>query len=168
MQLSHALGAGIALVAIGWFFATAPGSPAAPLPAAPPIAPPVANGHYVLVVEGDRDHLGITAAAGKEAPWAGVPKGLTSDWRLLIHDARGEVLADVPLDVTPFATRANDRGVRVQGCVVHDARIGMLVNAPAFAAAASYTFTRPGGAGERVVLGTATGDRVRELAGGGK
>src|SRR5262245_21296540 len=164
MHIHHALGAAVALVALGWFFAPATTPP--PAPQQP--APPVAGGHYVLVVEGDRNTLAITTAIGKQAPWAGVPKGFTSDWHLLIAGARGELLADVPLDVTPFATGANDRGVHVQGCIVRDAKIGMLVNVPAFAAAASYTFTRPGGTGERAVIGTVSGDRVRELAGGGK
>ncbi len=166
MQLSHALGAGAALAVLGWFFASATPAPAAPPPQEP--EPPVAAGHYVLVVEGDRNALTITCAAAKAAPWAGVPKGFTSDWRLAIQTARGEVLADVPLDMAPFATGANDRGVRVEGCIVRDSRIGMLVSVPAFAAAASYTFTRPGAPGERLVLGALTGERVRTLAGGGR
>lgn len=167
MHVSHALGAGAALAVFGWFLAASPAAPSAPT--SPRQQEPLpAAGHYVLVVEGDRDALAITGAVAKQAPWAGVPKGFTSDWRLLIHSARGELLADVPLDVSAFAVGANDAGVRVEGCVVRDSRIGMLVNVPAFAAAASYTFTRPGGQGQHLVLGAMNGDTVRTLAGGGR
>ena len=167
MNISHVLGAGAALAAFGWFL-TSSGT-TSPNAAMPPM-PPVADGHYVLVVEGDRTALAITAASAKVDPWAGVPKGFTSQWRLSIVDARGDTLAEVPLDVSQFATdaAAAGRGVRVAGCIVTSPHIGILVNVPAFANAAGYTFTRPGAADERIVLGTTTGDRVRELAGGGK
>ncbi len=169
MHFSHVLGAGAALAAFGWFFATDFAAPAA---ASTPVAPPIANGHYVLVVEGNRQALTITAASAKADPWAGVPKGLTSDWSITIHDGRGDVLAEIPLDVSMFATEAAHagRGVRVEGCVVKDPTIGMLANVPAFAAAASYTFSRSGEAVElpRVLLGTIPGDTVRQLSGGGR
>ena len=164
MHVSHLLGAGAACAAFGWLLV----SPAAP--PTPPAEPPAAAGHHVLVVEGDRNALTITAASHKPDPWAGVPKSFTSAWRLRIHDAAGTVLADVPLDVGPFDTDADAplRRVRVEGCIVRSGAIGMLVNAPAFATAASYTFVRPQGEGEGVVIGTVTGERVRALAGGGR
>jgi hypothetical protein len=165
------LGAAAALALAGLLLRGADGTepPAAAVPTAP-AAPPVAAGHHVLVVEGDRNALAITAASAKTDPWAGVPAGFTSDWRLLIADDRGATLAEVPLDVRPFATGAADVGSadRVQGCIVTTARIGMLVNAPAFATAATYTFVRPGDGGRDAVLGTVTAARVRELAGGGR
>jgi hypothetical protein len=85
-------------------------------------------------------------------------------------DAAGATLADVPLDVRPFATGPAQvgRADTVQGCVVSSPRIGMLVNVPAFAAAASYTFVRPGDRGGDAVIGTVTAQRVGELAGGGR
>jgi hypothetical protein len=165
------LGAGVAALAVmGLMPRSEPGTTpdAATLRAAP--EPPVAAGHHVLVVEGDRAALSITAAAWKPEPWAGVPKGFASDWVLRIADAGGELLAAVPLDVSAFATGAGDAGGpdRVEGCIVRSPRIGMLVNAPAFAAAASYTFVRPADRGGEAVLGTVPGTRVRELAGGGR
>lgn len=166
MQVSHLLGAGAAFAVFGWFLA----SPAQPTTPATPPVPTEPVGHYVLVVEGDRNALAITAASAKTDPWAGVPVGFTSAWRLRIQDGRGAVLADVPLDVGRFETDPNAplRPVRVEGCLVKSAAIGMLVNVPAFAAAATYTFTRPGEQEQPVVLGAVAGDRVRALAGGGR
>lgn len=166
MHASHLLGAGAAFAVFGWFLT----SPTAPVSPPSPPAPPAPGGHYVLVVEGDRNALTITAASAKPDPWAGVPKGFTSTWRLRIEDGHGATLADVPIDVSAFDTDANAplRPTRVEGCVVRSGAIGMLVNVPAFAEAASYTFTRSPGQGEPVALGTVSGDRVRALAGGGR
>lgn len=165
----HALptaGAAAALAVLVWSFVPDRGQAAA----VPPPEPPVADGHLVLVVEGDRSALTITAASAKTAPWAGVPKGLTSDWRLRIRDARGAALAELPLDVTAFAVGAAETGtLRVEGCIVRDSRIAMLVNAPAFAQAASYEFVRRGEAPDAwIALGATTGDQVRALLGGGR
>jgi hypothetical protein len=126
----------------------------------------------VLVVEGHREQLAITAASAKADPWAGVPKGFDSPWRLRIEDAGGGVLADVPLDVRPFdvGPGALLRKTRVEGCIVTSPSIGMLVSAPAFASAARYRFTRPGDAGEagERALGVVDAATVRALAGGGR
>jgi hypothetical protein len=90
---------------------------------------------------------------------------MTSDWRLEIRAADQSLLASVPLDVTPFATepQAQHRPLRVEGCIVIDSRIAMLVNVPHFAAAASYAFFR----GD-VLLGTSSAEQVAKLAGGGR
>lgn len=160
--------AGAALIACAWL-AFAPAQPVAAAAPASAVAP---AGHYVLVVEGHRDLLTITAASAKADPWAGVPKGFDSAWRLRVEDRDGAPLADVPLDVRPFdvAPGALLRPTRVQGCVVTTAAIGMLVNVPAYANAARYTFTRPGEAGEaeQQVLGVVDAATVRALAGGGR
>lgn len=167
MHPIHALGAGAALAVCGWFLSRNLLPTAATPPV--PLQLPTANGHYVLVVEGDRDALAITRAVAKADPWAGVPKGLRSDWQLTIRGGDGAVLATVPLDMSPFAVDAASRGTtRVEGCIVRSGNIGMLVNAPAYATAATYTFTRAGDAGGSVVIGTASGAAVRELAGGGR
>jgi hypothetical protein len=168
MHSSHLLGAGAVLAACGWFLTAGNGTP--PQDPPPPTPPPPAVGHYVLVVEGNRNELAVTAASHKPDPWAGVPKGTTSTWRLRIADAAGATLADVPLDVAAFDTDegAPLRAVTVQGCVVRSPAIGMLVNVPAFPTAASYTFSRPGARDERVVLGAVPAERVRELTGGGR
>ncbi|MBL8756083.1 MAG: hypothetical protein JNK15_22510 [Planctomycetes bacterium] len=166
MHHHHVLGAAVAIALAGLCMNLRRGdATAAPVPPAPPRA----EGHFVLVVEGDRDALGITHASRKEAPWAGIPKGFASTWTLTVHDAAGEVLAEVPLDVSPFALRADEKGtLAVVGCMVRDAKVGMLVSVPAFAAAATYRFSRPGDAGGRQELGTVAGDAVRALAGGGR
>jgi len=137
---------------------------------APVPAPPIADGHYVLVVEGDRNGLNVSFARKKAARWGGVPKGFASNWTVLIRDAAGQELANVPLDVGAFATDARSLGqpVRVQGCVIVDSKIGMLLNVPAFATAASYAFSRTENDGVVVPLGTMTGDSIRDLAGGGR
>lgn len=134
----------------------------------PPAA--IADGHYVLVVEGNRSALAITHAARKADPWAGVPTGFHSDWRLAIRDAANALLAEVPLDLSAFAVGAAEQGqgTRVEGCTVREERVGMLVSVPAFATAASYTFTRSSAVGARVEVGGADGDAVRMLAGGGR
>ena len=43
-----------------------------------PPEPPAATGHYVLVVEGDCDQLGITHASHKVDPWAGASASSTT------------------------------------------------------------------------------------------
>ncbi len=143
---------------------TASAAPDAAAAAATPAAP---AGHYVLVVEGDRDGLGVTFARTKQAPWAGAPKGLVSSWRLAVLAADGSTLADVPLDVRRFATDAASQGkpVTVRGCVVVDSRIGMLVSVPRFANAARYRFTRTSERGVETNLGEVLASQVRELAG---
>ena len=171
MHTTNMLGAGIVLVALGWFLTPhaasgsdgANGSPVAPVP------PPIANGHYALVVEGDRDLLTISRAVAKADPWAGVPKGAASRWTLTILAADGARLAAIPLDLAHFDTDADRKSgaVRVEGCIVHDPRIVMLVNVPRFAGAAAYTFSRRDDAGV-VPLGAVTAARVEELAGGGR
>lgn len=148
---------------------TAPIAPTSPRAATLPAAPLPPNGHFVLVVEGDRDALAITHANHKPDPWAGVPKGLRSAWTLTVRDAQAAVLAEVPLDVTPFATDVpTNTPVQVTGCVVRSPRIGMLVSVPAFAQAASYTFARRDGDGQLRSLGVVDGEAVRTLAGGGR
>ena len=183
MHLSLLLGAGALLVVGGVLglrsrpdaapvaaAAIAPASrPASPAsPQAPPQDPPAqdADGHYVLVVEGDRNALDITFARKKAAPWGGVAKGLQSAWTLVVRDRDGRELATVPLDVSPFRTGADAVGqpARVHGCIVREARIGMLVNVPRFARAHGYELRRPGANDQPEVVGTVTGRRVRELA----
>jgi hypothetical protein len=176
MQLSHVLGTGVLIAAISVFArgdATSPtttqpgsGGPQNTMPAPLP-APPIAAGHFVLVVEGDRNGIAITFASKKAARWAGVPKGFKSNWHVTVLDARGAELAIVPLDVRPFATDANAVGkpARVHGCIVVDSKIGLLVNVPAYATAASYVFARTEPDGTVTTLGTTTGAAVRELAG---
>tara|TARA_R110002072_G_scaffold109160_1_gene236328 strand:- start:105094 stop:105675 length:582 start_codon:yes stop_codon:yes gene_type:complete len=193
MQLSHVLGAGVLIAAIGYSLRSNadannrhvidPNSPAAasssaasssaptlaPVPSTP-LAPPVADGHYVLVVEGDRNAVSVTFARKKAARWGGVPKGFDSTWRVSIRDGGGKELANVPLDVRPFATDAQSvgKGPRVHGCVVIESKIGLLLNVPAFAEAASYEFFRTESDAVKVALGTMTGAAIRELAGGGR
>lgn len=167
MHLSHALGA-VTAIAVGAWLVSVAREPAATAAHVAP-TPPTANGHFVLVVEGDREALAITHAAAKTEPWAGAPKGLLSHWRLAIHDGNGELLADVPLDMSKFELAPQARGTtRVEGCLVRSGNIGMLVNVPAFASAATYTFTRPGDAGGTVAIGSVPGGTVRDLAGGGR
>jgi len=181
MQLSHLLVAGGLVAAISVLARHEATTAAAPqplttTPAAAPIVkpavpvPPQADGHYVLVVEGDRNGLAVTFASKKTARWAGVPKGFSSNWHVTVLDGNGEELAKVPLDVRPFATSAKALGkpVKIQGCVVVDSKIGMLVNVPAYATAASYKFARTENDGSVTTLGTTTGAKVREFAGGGR
>ncbi|MCK5942385.1 MAG: hypothetical protein KAI24_10480 [Planctomycetes bacterium] len=178
MQTSHLFGAAalvvVAAVLVGERHAAGdPATPAAAPVVAPspaPVGPPEADGHFVLVVEGDRNGLDVTFASRKAAPWAGVPKGFTSNWQLTVLDAADRQLAQVPLDVRPFATDAGSLGkpARVRGCIVVDSKIGMLVNVPRFAEAHAYRFSRTEPRGDVTLLGTVTGDRVRELAGGGR
>jgi hypothetical protein len=198
MQLSHLLGAGVLIAALGFSvrsdatdanrgeaLATGPSAADATLaadltPGTPVSSPdstqppltsePVADGHYVLVVEGDRNGLAVTFARKKADRWAGTPKGFASNWMVSIRDVADRELAKVPLDVSPFATDARSLGqpARVQGCVIVDSKIGLLLNVPAFVTAASYVFTRTDNVGVSVALGTTSGDAVRELAGGGR
>lgn len=169
MHTTNMLGAGVLLAALGWLLTPHGVSGDAAPPTTVPPLPPVANGHYALVVEGDRDQLTITRAVAKADPWAGVPKGTTSPWSLAILAADGTRLADIPLDLVHFDTNADRKGgkVRVEGCIVHDPRIAMLVNVPRFAEAASYAFTRRDD-DTMVPLGSVTAARVLELAGGGR
>jgi hypothetical protein len=173
MHIPHAMGASAVLLTLGWLaFAVSNPAPTDTAPAAAAMSPlpPTAAGHFVLVVEGDRNQLSITAASAKPDPWAGAPKGLTSAWELVVLDADGASLATIPLDLSAFATGIFEQGqpLQVQGCVVRDTRIGLLVSAPAFATAASYRFRYLTADGNKVVIGTVDGAQVRHLAGGGR
>ena len=129
-----------------------------------------ANGHYVLVIEGNRDGLAVTFARKKDDQWAGIPKGLSSNWRVSILDDKRQELATIPIDVSSFATDVQSLGqpARVQGCMVVDSKIGLLLNVPAFAAATNYVFSRTEPNGQITKLGTTSAPAVRELAGGGR
>lgn len=183
MQLSHLLGSAVLIAAVGFsargdannnnrlvIDSTQPLTDSSTVQVSPAIAAPVASGHFVLVVEGDRNGLAVSFARQKAARWAGVPKGFNSNWRVSIRDGNGAELVNVPLDVRPFATDAQSVGQapRVNGCYVVDSKIGLLLNVPAYAAAQTYEFTRAGADGVKVALGTMSGNAVRELAGGGR
>lgn len=166
MHPSHLLGGGLLIAALGWF-AVRDGR-TAPLDLhEPPPAPPVADGRITLVVRGDRDQLAIANAVAKPDAWAGVPKGLASAWSLRIHGGDGAVLAEVPLDLSQFdlAPERKGRGVQVEGCIVRDPAVAMIVDVPRFAEAALYTFVRRDGGGE-VEIGAVTGEQVRAMTGG--
>jgi hypothetical protein len=164
MNALHLVGAGAALSVACWLVSVERSTPS-PVASTPTAA---ADGHDVLVVQGDRQALAITAVSHKTDPWAGAPKGLSSAWRLHVLDATGARLADVPLDVRHFAVGAGEQGqgLRVEGCTVRDERIGMLVAAPTFANAARYVFVRPGPLDEPVVIGDVAANTVRTLAEG--
>jgi len=163
MQLSHLLGAGVVLASLGLFFSARDG-------AAPPAGgiqpqPAAADGHYVFVVEGDRDRLTIRHASHKSDPWAGVPKDFTSTWSLSIRDGNGSEIATVPLDMSKFdlSPRAKGKPLQAHGDIVVDARVAMLANVPCFENAATYTFLR-----EQTEIGTVDAAAVLKLAGGGR
>jgi len=122
--------------------ASAPQDPQPPRTAQDPLA--AARGHLVLVVEGDVTRLRITAAVAKPDRWAGVPKGLTSDFALVVQDRQGKDLVRVPLDLSAFETDAAKVGtpVVVTGCEVKSASIGVLLNVPALPDAARYVIVR--------------------------
>jgi hypothetical protein len=130
-----------------------------PVPQSPPQDP--AAGHLVLVVEGTVNKLTITRAVAKPDAWAGVPKGLASRFALRILDAQGSVLHTVPLDLSAFDTDPAHIGrkLTVQGCLVRDWRIGMLVSVPQDPRASRFVFVRDGveigahGLGELLRLG---------------
>lgn len=183
MQRLHWIGATALCAVVATFFvadagdhpdrthdrATAAATPAVATPIAEPaVTPPVtlpAAGHYVLVIEGDRTGLAITHASHKEADWGGVPKGLRSDWRLSIRDGKGTELQQVPLDLSAFDLRPErqGKGVQVQGCMVKDARVGLLASVPCVEGATTYVLLH----GD-VVVGSSTALRVHDLAGGGR
>jgi len=164
MQLTHILGGGLLVALFSWFAVRSDGTTPQ---ANPPAEPPVADGHYVLVVQGDRDQLTIAHANAKADPWAGVPKGLQSAFHLHVHGRDGQLLADVPLDLSAFDLAPERKGgkIEVEGCIVRDPNVAMLVSVPRYPTAASYTFVRRGEGGE-VVLGVVEGRRVSELGGG--
>jgi hypothetical protein len=163
MHATHLLVAGAALAAFGWFASSTNAPPG-------PATPPSAQGHYALVVEGDRDRLTITHGNAKADAWAGVPKGFTSAWTLTVLGAGGEPLAEVPLDVSPFDVGQDRKGgpVQVEGCIVRDPKVAMLVNVPRFAEASAYVFERQERDGTRSAVGRVEAEAVRELAGGGR
>lgn len=142
----------------------ATGAPAKPVTAPPPPQLP-GSGHYVLVIEGDRDALTVTHSSRKTARWAGVQKGLVSQWSLSIRDAANNELESIPLDLSHFDLRPERKGgaLKVQGCVVRDTKVGILASAPCLKNAARYVFLRG-----KEVVGTVAATRVFELAGGGR
>lgn len=126
----------------------------------------MASGHCVLVIEGDRDRLEITHCQRKPDPWAGTPKGLHSDYELVIQGFAGDELARIPLDLSKFLLdpAAKGKPAHSVGCIVLDPRVAMLANIPDFGdAAANYEFFR---AGQRI--GSLDGVTLRRLAEGGR
>ena len=118
---------------------TPAGAPTAPAP-----QDPEANGHWVLVVEGNVERLAVTAAIPKPDPWAGTPTGLQSPFTLRLLDGKGALLQAVPVDLSRFDTDPAHIGkpVAVTGCVVRDSRIGLLVNVPQLQGLRRFEFWR--------------------------
>jgi hypothetical protein len=126
--------------------------------AAPKQEPPA--GHLVFVVEGSVRNLHITQAVAKPDPWAGVPKGLTSEFALVALDNKGNEVARVPIDLSRFETDPNKVGAAdvVNGCEIRSPRIGVLVNVPAVAEVARFVIVRG-----KVGIGEATAAAIEEL-----
>lgn len=102
------------------------------------------QGHLVLVVEGTVKALRVTTAVAKPDAWAGAPKGLASEFSLVMLDAAGKELQRVPLDLSKFETDEAkvDAPVVVEGCVLKSPRIGTLLNIPSRTDCATYRFLR--------------------------
>jgi hypothetical protein len=119
-----------------------------------------ARGHLVLVIEGDVTQLRITHAVQKPDRWAGVPKGLTSEFALVVQDQKGKGLVRVPIDLSAFETDPAKIGtpVVVNGCEVRSTSIGVLLNVPSLPDAARYVIVR-----DKATLGTATAAELDAL-----
>ncbi|HLQ37041.1 MAG TPA: hypothetical protein VK348_04530 [Planctomycetota bacterium] len=143
MQISSILGCVAFVGALCLFLPTGTSAPPAGN-AGDPLAqqPAEPTGHLVLVVQGDAHALRVTNVVAKTDPFAGVPKGLTSDWQLVIADAAGAELGRYPIDMAHFDLEPANvgRGRVVTGDVVRDSRVTLLLSVPDFAAAASMTF----------------------------
>lgn len=161
MLTTPTIGCAIALAATCLVGLTPPTSlpPAAATPQDPaPQAP--RPGQLVLVVEGTVAQLQITFASQKVTPWAGVPKGLTSEFALLAFDAKGTELLRVPMDLSKFETDPAKIGtpVVVTGCEVRSPNIGVLVNIPLAPTAVRYAIVRG-----KQTIGEATAAQLAEL-----
>ncbi|GAB4158359.1 MAG: hypothetical protein Fur0037_25900 [Planctomycetota bacterium] len=89
-------------------------------------------GHFVIALEGTVQKLAATRAARKADPCGAIPKGLASAFAVVALDAKGEALWIRPIDLSSFDTDPSHIGrpIEVEGCVVKDWRIGLLVNVP--------------------------------------
>ncbi|MCR9244901.1 MAG: hypothetical protein NXI31_07705 [bacterium] len=176
MHISYLIGATAVCAVLTAFWLTAGEAPNQPANAGiatattakPAVSPPPqlpGSGHYVLVIEGDRDALTVTHSSRKPARWAGVQKGLVSQWSLSIRDAANNELESIPLDLSHFDLRPERKGgaLKVQGCVVRDTKVGILASVPCLENAARYMFLRG-----KEVVGSVAATRVFELAGGGR
>jgi hypothetical protein len=123
------------------------------------------SGHLVLVVDGDANQLRVSHVVQKDTAFGGVPKGLTSAYELSIRDAAGAELGRYPIDLAHFDLEPAHVGrpLQVTGDIVRDSHVTMLLNAPAFPAAADYVFLRAG-----AVIGRQTGLELQRLQDGGK
>jgi len=134
--------------------------------ATPPQDPvaPAAPGHVVLVVEGTVKQLRVTRAVAKPDAWSGTPKGLVSEFALVMLDAEGKELQRVELDLSKFETDESkvDAPVVVEGCVLKSPKVGTLLNIPSRADVATYRFVR----GDRAIgeLDAASMQRMVEEA----
>ena len=108
-----------------------------------------ASGHVVLVVEGNVKALRVTRAVSKQDEWGGVPKGLVSEFALVMQNGEGKEVQLVPLDLSKFETDETkiDSPVVVNGCEVKSPQIGALLNIPVVDGVATYRFVR----GERTI-----------------
>jgi hypothetical protein len=114
-----------------------------------PGSPKPTNGHVVLVVEGNVKALRVTRAVAKQDEWGGAPKGLVSEFALVMLNGDGKELQRVPLDLSKFETDESkiDSPVVVKGCEVKSPQIGALLNIPVVDGVATYRFVR----GERTI-----------------
>ncbi len=138
----------------------APTPPPAPTPASTPSSTRIGDGHVVLVVEGTVRALRVTTAVTKTDAWAGMPRGVQSEFQFVALDRDGKELLRLPVDLSKFETDPTkvDAPVVVTGCEVKSPRIGILLNVPALPDAARFQFVRG-----KDVLGAVSAVELAEL-----
>ncbi|GDY02290.1 hypothetical protein LBMAG49_16190 [Planctomycetota bacterium] len=146
MHLAAALGTSLILAALCATLtdrAVAPGVAAATLPAQGSEA---ANGHLILIVQGNVQQLTITHAVAKADPFAGAPKGLQSRFAVRLLGDKDQELLSVPIDLSRFDTDKSHIGKpkRVQECEIWSSAIALSVNVPRIEAVRRYEFTCDG------------------------
>jgi len=127
-----------AALAVSAVAAVAVSSTGAPAPAVEP------QGHLILQVEGDASALRVTRITPKPDPCG--PSRTTSAHQVVVRDAAGRELGRMPLDLSAFDLEPARVGgaLRVEGCVVRDPHVAMLVSVPRWEGAASIELVRDG------------------------
>ena len=140
--MQHQLAAGLlGVVAVFGTLALVPRSPTIPDPAFP-TGP---NGHLILLIEGDARGLRVTHITAKQDAYNPV-HGVTTPYRVVVHDKNHKVLGRYPLDLSRFDLDPKNVGkpLRVEGCEVIDTKVAMLTNIPWFANASFLEIERNG------------------------
>lgn len=126
---------------------------------------PAMSGHLLLVVEGDANGLRVSHITPKQDPH-NPTRGPESEWSVAVLGFDGTELGRFPMDLSQFDLDPARVGqpLRVEGDVVWETQVAILVSIPYFANAEGLVLRRQ----RRVVSTVPAAVYARLIAGGGR